>query len=129
MGIKRRFSTYYSYFAWLCVYGYGVWNLASKGGIWGVVGVCYGDSYLWWDDTIYRCWTYGKWSGAVGIVLVSMINARQIFYSISMLERFKQMGKKSYYMIYSLTDETPCLISKAQGHILISIGLIFLSRY
>ena len=44
-------------------------------------------------------------------LLVSMINARQIFYSISMLERFKQMGKKSYYMIYSLTDETLALLN------------------
>lgn len=45
------------------------------------------------------------------LILVSMINARQIFYSISMLERFKQMGKKSYYMIYSLTDETLALLN------------------
>lgn len=50
----------------------------------------------------------GLWES---FVLVSMINARQIFYSISMLERFKQMGKKSYYMIYSLTDETLALLN------------------
>ncbi|MCX2716151.1 AzlC family ABC transporter permease [Helicobacter sp. MIT 21-1697] len=50
----------------------------------------------------------GLWES---FVLVSMINARQIFYSISMLERFKHMGKKRYYMIYSLTDETLALLN------------------
>ena len=50
----------------------------------------------------------GLWES---FVLISMINARQIFYSISMLDRFKQMGKKSYYMIYSLTDETLALLN------------------
>lgn len=58
----------------------------------------------------------GLWES---FVLVSMINARQIFYSISMLDRFKQMGKKSYYMIYSLTDETLALLNlkKPKSHI------------
>lgn len=50
----------------------------------------------------------GLWES---FLLVSMINARQIFYGISMLERFKHMGKKSYYMIYSLTDETLALLN------------------
>lgn len=50
----------------------------------------------------------GVWES---MVLVSMINARQIFYSISMLDRFKKMGKKAYYMIYSLTDETLALLN------------------
>ncbi len=50
----------------------------------------------------------GLWES---FVLVSMINARQIFYSISVLEQFKAMGKKSYYMIYSLTDETLALLN------------------
>ncbi|TLD97298.1 branched-chain amino acid ABC transporter permease [Helicobacter jaachi] len=57
----------------------------------------------------------GLIAGGVGLwesfVIVSMINARQIFYSISMLEHFKQMGKLRYYMIYSLTDETLALLN------------------
>lgn len=44
-------------------------------------------------------------------VVATMINARQIFYAISMLERFNGMGKKAYYMIYSLTDETLALFN------------------
>lgn len=57
----------------------------------------------------------GLMASGVGLwesfLVVSMINARQIFYAISMLERFKKMGKKSYYMIYSLTDETLALLN------------------
>lgn len=35
-----------------------------------------------------------------------LINSRHIFYGLSFVERFKAMGKKRFYMIFSLTDET-----------------------
>lgn len=35
-----------------------------------------------------------------------MLNIRHIFYGLSLLERFADMGKKRLYMIFSLTDET-----------------------
>ncbi|MDR0819839.1 MAG: AzlC family ABC transporter permease [Oscillospiraceae bacterium] len=35
-----------------------------------------------------------------------MVNARHVFYGISLLERFKRYGKAKYYMIFALTDET-----------------------
>ncbi|MDO7252983.1 AzlC family ABC transporter permease [Helicobacter cappadocius] len=50
----------------------------------------------------------GIWSV---VVLSAMVNARQIFYSISMLDRFSKMGKKLPYMIHSLTDETFALFN------------------
>ena len=40
------------------------------------------------------------------IFLEFMINIRHIFYGLSLLERFTDMGKKKLYMIFSLTDET-----------------------
>lgn len=39
-----------------------------------------------------------------------MVNARHVFYGISMLEQFKIFGKAKYYMIFSLTDETFSLL-------------------
>ncbi|PAF54239.1 hypothetical protein BKH42_01660 [Helicobacter sp. 13S00482-2] len=45
------------------------------------------------------------------VVLSAIVNARQIFYSISMLEKFSKMGKKLLYMIHSLTDETFALFN------------------
>lgn len=41
---------------------------------------------------------------ALGMTL--MINARHLFYSISMLDKFKNTGKLKPYLIFGLTDET-----------------------
>lgn len=39
-----------------------------------------------------------------------MVNARHLFYGLSMLEPFRDMGKLKPYMIFSLTDETYSLL-------------------
>lgn len=39
-----------------------------------------------------------------------MVNARHIFYGISMLGRYKWAGKRKPYLIFSLTDETYSLV-------------------
>lgn len=44
------------------------------------------------------------------IFMTLMINARHIFYGLSMLEKFKETGSKKPYMIFSLTDETYSLL-------------------
>lgn len=43
-----------------------------------------------------------------------MVNIRHIFYGLSLLERFSGMGKKRWYMIFSLTDETYSLLVTAK---------------
>ena len=40
------------------------------------------------------------------LVLSLMINARHIFYGISMLEKYKEMGKLKGFMVYTLCDES-----------------------
>ncbi len=40
-----------------------------------------------------------------------MVNARHLFYSISMIDRYKDAGKYKPYMIFALTDETYSLLS------------------
>ena len=40
------------------------------------------------------------------IFMTFMVNVRHIFYGLSLLERFADMGKRRLYMIFSLTDET-----------------------
>lgn len=44
------------------------------------------------------------------IFLEFMVNIRHVFYGLSMLERFQNMGRKRLYMIFSLTDETYSLL-------------------
>ena len=43
-----------------------------------------------------------------------MVNARHLFYSISMIERYKDAGKYKPYLIFSLTDETYSLLCDGQ---------------
>jgi 4-azaleucine resistance transporter AzlC len=39
-------------------------------------------------------------------IMTLMIQARHLFYGISMLDRFKHMGWKKYYLIFGMCDET-----------------------
>lgn len=47
------------------------------------------------------------------VMLEFMVNIRHIFYGLSLLKRFENMGKKKPYMIFSLTDETYSLYFSA----------------
>ena len=44
------------------------------------------------------------------ILTTIMVNARHLFYSISMIEKYKGAGKYKPYLIFSLTDETYSLL-------------------
>jgi len=44
-----------------------------------------------------------------------LINFRHLVYGLSMLEKFRGMGKRKPYMIFSLTDETYALLSGEVG--------------
>ena len=50
-------------------------------------------------------------SAAVATLLV---NARHIFYGISLIDAYKGAGKKKPYMIFALTDETYSLVTQNQ---------------
>ncbi len=44
------------------------------------------------------------------VMMTLMVNARHIFYGISMLERYKSVKKRRPYLIFGLTDETYCVL-------------------
>ena len=44
------------------------------------------------------------------VVMTLLLNCRHIFYGLSFLETFHQMGRAKWYMIFSLTDETYSLL-------------------
>ncbi|MBQ8648966.1 MAG: AzlC family ABC transporter permease [Clostridia bacterium] len=48
-------------------------------------------------------------AGGVSLITAAltalMVNARHLFYGVSMIERYKNAGKKKPYMIFALTDE------------------------
>lgn len=53
--------------------------------------------------------------GFIQIALMTLfVNIRHIFYGLSFVDKFKGMGKKKIYMIFSLTDETYSLLCSAK---------------
>ena len=56
----------------------------------------------------------GLFTGGASLLTVAlttlMVNARHLFYGISMLERYKEIGAEKPYLIFGLTDETYSLV-------------------
>ena len=48
-------------------------------------------------------------------VTTLLVNARHLFYGISMLERYRAAGKYAPYLIFSLTDETYSLVAAREN--------------
>ncbi|MBQ6824589.1 MAG: AzlC family ABC transporter permease [Clostridia bacterium] len=52
------------------------------------------------------------------LLLTVMVNARHLFYGLSMLGKYKKTGRKRWYLIFGLTDETfsvNCTVEVPQG--------------
>ena len=47
-------------------------------------------------------------------LMTLMINARHLFYGLSMLERYRSAGKKRFYLIYGMCDESFSINCSAQ---------------
>ena len=60
----------------------------------------------------------GLLTGGAGLVTAALatllVNARHLFYGISMIDAYKGTGKKKPYLIFALTDETYSLVSREQ---------------
>ena len=58
-------------------------------------------------------------TGGAGLLTAALatvvVNARHLFYGISMVDAYKGAGKKKPYMIFALTDETYSLVSRNQA--------------
>lgn len=57
-------------------------------------------------------------TGGAGLLTTALttmvVNARHLFYGISMVDAYKGTGRKKPYLIFALTDETYSLVSKNQ---------------
>lgn len=52
------------------------------------------------------------------LVLALMVNARHLFYGISMLDKYRNVGWKKFYLIYGMCDESfsiNCAVSPPEG--------------
>lgn len=56
----------------------------------------------------------GLFTGGASLITVAlttfMVNARHLFYGISMIDRYKNIGLRKPYLIFALTDETYSLV-------------------
>ena len=59
-------------------------------------------------------------------VMTLLVNARHLFYGISMLEKYRGAGAKKAYMTFGLTDETYSLVSRKQPEGVDQAGYCFL---
>ncbi len=63
----------------------------------------------------------GLLSGGASLITTAlttlMVNARHLFYGISMLDKYKNTGKAKPYLIFSLTDETYSLVCRDNTNI------------
>ncbi len=80
--------------------GYGVWwSLAMS-------GLIYAGSMQYLAIDLMA----GGASLITAALTTLMVNARHLFYGVSMIEGYKGMGKKKPYAIFALTDETYSLV-------------------
>ena len=49
------------------------------------------------------------------VITTIMVNARHLFYSISMIDKYKNTGRYKPYLIFALTDETYSLLCDDEG--------------
>ena len=54
--------------------------------------------------TVNMLW--GAFNPLQAFLMTIMVNARHLFYGLSMLERFKGTGRKKPYLIFGMCDET-----------------------
>ncbi len=63
----------------------------------------------------------GLFTGGASLLTIAlttlMVNARHLFYGISMLDKYKNTGKRKPYLIFSLTDETYSLVCHDNSNI------------
>lgn len=57
----------------------------------------------------------GSGSVIMAAVTALMVSARHIFFSISMIGRYRSEGRRKWYLFYALCDETYAMLSKDNG--------------
>ena len=56
----------------------------------------------------------GSFNPMQTLLMILMVNARHLFYGLSMLDRYRGLGWKKFFLIFGMSDETFALTSTAQ---------------
>ncbi len=110
--LKRAFLDTIPVMAGYIVLGFGFGIVLKSGGGGILLAACM-SIFIYAGSMQYVA--IGLFSGASMLTVfltTVMVNARHIFYGISMLDKYRGMGAKKPYLIFSLTDETYSLVSR-----------------
>lgn len=92
--------------------GFGLLLGANGFGIWWAVGM---SLFIYAGSMQYAA--VGLLTGGVSLLAVGLstlaINARHLFYGISMTEEYRGTGRSKPYLVFGLTDETYSLVCRA----------------
>lgn len=93
--------------------GFGFGILLHRSG-YGLVWSCCMSLFIYAGSMQYMA--VSLLSGGAGLLTAALtafvVNARHLFYGISMVEAYRGAGKKKPYLIFALTDETYSLVSR-----------------
>lgn len=95
-------------------FGFGIISLKNGYGFWWVLAM----SALIYAGSMQYVTVSLLTSGAsllTTALTTLMVNARHLFYGISMIEPYEDAGKKKPYMIFALTDETYSLVCTGEA--------------
>lgn len=89
--------------------GFGILSVQNGYGIWWVLAM---SLFIYAGSMQYVA--IGLLASGASLITAAlttvMVNARHLFYGISMIERYKDVGKAKPYLIFALTDETYSLV-------------------
>lgn len=94
-------------------FGFGILLHQSGYGVWWSMAM---SLFIYAGSMQYL--TVSLLTGGAGLLTAALttvvVNARHLFYGISMVDAYKGLGRKKPYMIFALTDETYSLVSQIQ---------------
>jgi len=109
--LKTAFIKTLPVMAGYMVLGFGFGIVAAENG-YGVLWAAAMSIFIYAGSMQYV--TVSLLSGGASLIssflTTLMVNARHLFYGVSMLKAYKNVGKKKPYLIFSLTDETYSLV-------------------
>ena len=114
--IKSVFIKTLPVMAGYIVLGFGFGIICVKGGL-GILAACLMSVFIYAGSMQYVAVSLIA-SGAsliTAALTTLMVNARHLFYGITMIEPYKNSGKKKPYLVFSLTDETYSLVCTGEA--------------
>lgn len=109
--IKRAFVSTVPVLTGYMVLGFG-FGIVLKANGYGILWAFVMSLFIYAGSMQYVA--IGLLSGGASLITSAlttlMVNARHLFYGISMLEKYKNTGRRKPYLIFALTDETYSLV-------------------